>query len=57
MIHKKNKCFQVNVFRILNIKGKMRQWSKFGTVVELMTVYWAGIFKQSMGARNQGFVI
>ncbi len=26
-------------------KGKLRQWSKFGTVV-----YWAGIFKQFMGA-------
>ncbi len=52
MIHKKNKCFQVTVFRVLNIKGKMRQWSKFGLVVELMTVYWAGIFKQSMEARN-----
>jgi hypothetical protein len=29
-------------------KGKLRQWSKFGTVV-----YWAGIFKQSMEDRNR----
>ncbi len=38
---------------IPNTEGEMRQWSKFGIVVELMTVYWAGIFKQSTGARNR----
>ncbi len=29
MIHKKTKCFQGNIIRIMNIKGKMQPWSKF----------------------------